>query len=104
LKAILSRLGLAITPGCKCNQRATEMDRRGPAWCDDNLETIIGWLREEYRDRRAKHAVAVVAHKADSSKPAPEALPVWLKLPFIDAAARQMVKRAIRAAEKQTAI
>jgi hypothetical protein len=99
LKRLLARIGIEAKPDCRCNRHAAEMDHRGPDWCDTNLETIIGWLRETYDDRRAKHAKAAV-YEADPSKPAPEPMPMFLRLPFVEAAARQMVKLAIRNARR----
>ena len=54
------------------------MDRREqeePGWCAENLDTIVGWLREQATERG---------------------------LPFIDAAGRMLVKRAIRNAARLT--
>lgn len=70
---MLSTLGIRPAPGCKCNARAAEMDARGPEWCEANIDMIIGWLREE----------------AERSK-----------LPFVEIAARLLIRRAIRAAKK----
>lgn len=47
------------------------MDEMGCQWCEDNLEEIVSWLREEASVRG---------------------------LPFLDAAAKQVVKLAIRKA------
>jgi hypothetical protein len=69
LKKLLRRIGIDPTPTCSCNARALEMDSRGAAWCRENLETIVGWLREE-AERRG--------------------------LPFVEIAARGLVKLAIR--------
>lgn len=49
------------------------MDWRGVEWCRNNLETIVGWLKEE-ADRR--------------------------KMPFVEVGARQLVKLAIWRASK----
>lgn len=73
LKRLLASIGITSSPGCSCNQRAREMDARGPEWCEANLDTIVGWLREEASKR---------------------------KLPFVDMAGRLLVKRAIRNARK----
>lgn len=48
LKKLLSRIGIATKPGCKCNQRARVMDERGADWCAENISTIVGWLKEEH--------------------------------------------------------
>jgi hypothetical protein len=49
------------------------MDRQGVEWCGDNIDTIVGWLREQAQARG---------------------------LPFLDAAGRMLVRRAIRNARK----
>ena len=72
LKKLLARVGIVATPDCSCNARAAEMDRREqekPGWCEDNLDTIVGWLREQAHSRG---------------------------LPFVDMAGRMLVRRAIR--------
>ena len=74
LKALLSRFGInADERGCKCKSRAAHMDAAGCDWCEANLATIVGWLREEAQRRG---------------------------LPFIDAAGRMLICRAIRNARR----
>jgi len=73
LKAMLRSLGITASSACSCNARAAEMDRKGCDWCEENIDTIIGWLREEATKRR---------------------------LPFLDAAGRLLVKRAIHKARR----
>jgi hypothetical protein len=74
LKKLLSRVGITSTPTCKCNARAAEMDRQGCDWVEANVDTVVGWLREEATKRG---------------------------LPFVDMAGRMLVKRAIKNARKQ---
>ena len=74
LKLLLSRIGIIPAVGCKCLQRADTMDRGGPDWCAANVPTIVGWLREEATERG---------------------------LPFLDAAGRLLVKRAISNARRR---
>lgn len=50
LKHLLKRFGFA-TCG-KCGRRSQIMDQRGPDWCRDNIDTIVGWLREAAADRK----------------------------------------------------
>jgi hypothetical protein len=69
LKKLLSLIGITSSENCSCNRHAAEMDERGPEWCEENMETILGWLKKE-ADRR--------------------------NLPFVKVAAKLMVKRAIR--------
>lgn len=78
-KLLKTWLRVEATPTCACNARAKTMDEneaRDPGWCAANIETIVGWLREEATKR---------------------------KLPFIDAAGRLLVRRAIRNAKKKNA-
>jgi hypothetical protein len=44
------------------------MEAADPGWCERNIDTIVGWLREEAEKRR---------------------------LPFVDAVGRMIVRRAI---------
>jgi len=73
LKKLLSKVGITASPDCACNARAAEMDRQGVEWCEANLDTIVGWLREQAEARG---------------------------LPFIDLAGRLLVRRAISIARK----
>lgn len=74
LKALLAKLGITTTPTCQCNKRAKEMDDRGVQWCRENEELILSWLKEE-SDRRG--------------------------LPFVALAAKMLIRRAVRNAEKK---
>ncbi len=74
LKKLLSKIGITPKPGCKCLARAIEMDIRGCDWCDQNIDTIVGWLQEEAQKRH---------------------------LPFVDAAGRMLVRRAIANARRK---
>lgn len=76
LKKLLKLIGITATPGCKCNQRAKYMDKMGPAWCRENLDTILDWLQEESSNRG---------------------------MLFVRSAARMMVNRAITNAERNNA-
>jgi hypothetical protein len=49
------------------------MDRQGIEWCEGNIDTIVGWLREQAEARG---------------------------LPFLDVAGRLLVRRAIANARK----
>jgi hypothetical protein len=76
LKKLLAWFGIVANNGCKCNDMAAEIDRKGVEWCASNIDTIVGWLREQ----------------ADSRG-----------LPFIELAARLLIRRAIRNARKASA-
>jgi hypothetical protein len=69
LKKMLRSFGIYETAGCKCNQRSLQMDLWGPDECERRIEEIVRWMKEE-ADIRG--------------------------LPFIPAAARMLVRRAIK--------
>lgn len=77
LKRLLAGFPLYIktTATCVCNKRARYMDRMGCEWCEQNLGTIVGWLKEEHQRRK-------------------------MLVPFSAMAARQVVKLAIRRAKR----
>jgi hypothetical protein len=74
LKKLLATVGITATPDCSCNARAAEMDRQGCDWCEANLDTIVGWLREQAEARG---------------------------LMFLDVAGRMLVRRAIANARRK---
>lgn len=49
LKELLRKIGIAPGPDCVCHAQAMEMNRRGAEWCEQNMSTIVGWLREGAR-------------------------------------------------------
>lgn len=73
LSKMLSKIGIKSTPNCSCRRRAVEMNNRGPDWCAENIDTIVGWLREEAEKR---------------------------KLPFVDLAGKLLIQRAIKVSRK----
>ena len=74
LSKLLKMIGInAKEKGCSCKSHAKRMDREGPQWCRDNIETVLRWLQTEAKKR---------------------------KLPFVKAAAKQAVLLAIRRAER----
>jgi hypothetical protein len=78
-KLLKTWLRIEASPTCSCNARAKRMDveeERSPGWCEANLDEIVGWLREEAEKR---------------------------KLPFLDAAGRVLVRRAISNARREQA-
>jgi len=68
---ILKRLNIAACP--RCNQRRRAMDNKGNDWCEENIDTVVGWLREEAEKR---------------------------KLPFVEFAAKLLIRRAISVSRK----
>jgi hypothetical protein len=73
LKKYLSKIGITSTPTCSCNAKAAHMDKAGIEWCETNIDTIVGWLREEAEKR---------------------------KLPFFDWPAKMLVQKAINSAKR----
>jgi hypothetical protein len=73
LSGMLKTLGINPTPNCSCRQNAINMNIKGPDWCEQNMDTIIGWLKDESTKRN---------------------------LPFIDMVARAMVKKAIKTSRR----
>jgi hypothetical protein len=69
---------IEIEPGCACMRHILEMNEKGPDWCEANLDTVVGWLRIEHARRK-------------------------MKMPFIEAGARLLVKLAIGKARKKAA-
>jgi len=69
LSKMLEKIGIKASPNCSCKARAYKMNEMGADWCEQNLDLIVGWLREEATKR---------------------------KLPFVDFAGKLLVKRAIK--------
>jgi hypothetical protein len=74
LKHLLQSFFVVSTKGCKCQARAEHMNAMGNDWCEQNLETIVEWLKEEAAARG---------------------------LPFISTVGRMIVRRAISNARKE---
>jgi len=72
LKKLLSAIGIRATGCDMCVQRADEMNKKGPQWCLDNIDMIVGWMRDSAARR---------------------------KLPFSQFMATRLVKLAIRRAQ-----
>ena len=47
MKGLLAAVGIVAGPKCRCGERAAAMDALGVAWCEQNVEEIVGWLEEE---------------------------------------------------------
>ena len=62
-----------MTDSCSCKAHALEMNEHGNDWCEQNIDTVVGWLREE-ASRRG--------------------------LPFMDALGKLLVGRAIKKSRK----
>lgn len=73
LSKMIKSLGIVMSDNCSCRRHAIEMNDRGNDWCSENIDTIVGWLREEASRRN---------------------------LPFVDMIGRVMVNRAIKKSRK----
>ena len=73
LSDMFSYIGIISTPNCSCKKHAIEMNEKGADWCEQNMETIISWLKEESLKR---------------------------KLPFVESVVKMVVNRAIRVSRK----
>lgn len=73
LSNMISSMGIKSTPNCSCRRHALEMNEKGPDWCEENLPTILNWLREESSKRH---------------------------LPYIESVASLVVKRAIKTSRR----
>lgn len=69
LSKMLEKIGIKTTPNCSCKARANLMNEKGVEWCENNIDTIVEWLKEEATKRN---------------------------LLFVEWAARLLVKRAIK--------
>lgn len=74
LKKLLKLIGITATPNCSCNQKAVMMNNWGADVCEQKIDTIVDWLKEE-ADKR--------------------------KLPFIQTIAKMIVNKAIKNARKK---
>lgn len=78
LSRLLKRFGIEPTPTCQCRAKAAEMDAWGPDECSkpERIDEVVAVMREEAKARG---------------------------LPFLDAAGRMLVRRAIRNARRAAA-
>lgn len=73
LKAMLALFGIHATERCACRRMAAKMDREGPQWCREHIGEIVDVMRTESNRRH---------------------------LLFMETAAKLIIRRAIRQAEK----
>lgn len=73
LSKMIKSVGIQMTDTCSCKRHALEMNDKGNDWCEENIDTIVGWLRDEAKRRG---------------------------LPFIDAIGKLLVSRAIKKSRK----
>lgn len=73
LSKMIKSIGIQMSDSCSCKKHALEMNNRGNDWCESNIDTIVGWLRDEAKRRN---------------------------LPFMDAIGKLLVGRAIKKSRK----
>ena len=73
LSKMIKSLGIVMSDSCSCRRHAIEMNTKGSDWCEQNIDTVVGWLREEAKRRG---------------------------LPFVDMVGKLMVNRAIKKSRK----
>jgi hypothetical protein len=73
LSKMIKSVGIKMTDTCSCKRHALKMNEMGNDWCESNIDTIVGWLKEEAQKR---------------------------KLPFIEAIGKMIVNRAIKKSRK----
>ena len=73
LTNMISSMGIKSTANCSCRRHALEMNEKGVEWCENNMPTILGWLKEESAKRH---------------------------LPYIESVASLIVKRAIKTSKR----
>jgi len=64
LHCLLAGWGIRPCAGCGCDDKVAAMDANGPAWCRENLETIVDWLMEPARARFFLGALVRIAPDA----------------------------------------
>lgn len=74
LKQLLQSVFVVSTKGCKCQARAEHMNAMGNDWCEQNIETIVEWMKEEAAARG---------------------------LPYLSTVGRMLVRRAISTARRE---
>lgn len=52
LHGMFAALGIKSTPTCSCRRHAMEMNEKGIEWCEENLPTILSWLKDETQKRK----------------------------------------------------
>lgn len=73
LTGMISALGIKSSSTCSCRRHALEMNEKGADWCEQNMDQIVGWLKDESAKRG---------------------------LPFVETVGKMMVQRAISKSRK----
>jgi len=74
LHKLLSKFGIRMKKGCSCRGRVVQMNMWGCDACEENIDVISGWLKEESEKRG---------------------------LPYVECIAKLIVRTAIKKARKQ---
>jgi hypothetical protein len=105
-RLIAQRTGESPTPTCKCGKWIKKMDKRGVAWCKQNIDFIVAALMREAKQRATQWRAVPVDEKGGLLNAA------WNQkwkgaflIPgsgvLLEVLVRHMVFRAIAAAEKK---
>lgn len=73
LSKMIKSLGFHMSDSCSCRRHAINMNEKGNDWCEQNIDTIVGWLDQEAKNRG---------------------------LPFVKMVGKVMVNRAIKKSRK----
>ena len=73
LTNMIKSIGIVSSSSCSCRRHAIEMNEKGSDWCEENMSTILGWLKDESKKRN---------------------------LPFVETVAKMIVNRAINKSRK----
>lgn len=105
LKKMFADLGIVSSLTCNCNARAREMDQMGIEWCEEHIDKIVGWLKEEHA-KQAKVNAAIKANPnqtviKSNGKPVKPTIVqrVVNALPFSETIAKMSVNKAISRAK-----
>ena len=77
LTKLLKKFGISAKEGgCSCKSKSKLMDRNGISWCEKNIDTVVGYMRDNAKN---------------------------MKIPFLALPARMLVRQAIRNAKRKGA-
>lgn len=51
LSKMIKSLGIHMSDSCSCRRHALEMNEKGNDWCEQNIDTVVGWLEQEAKNR-----------------------------------------------------
>ena len=73
LSKMIKSLGIHMSDSCSCRRHALEMNSKGNDWCEQNIDTVVGYLEQEAKNRG---------------------------LPFVKMVGKVMVNRAVKKSRK----